>query len=177
MFKMMKTWFKYNIYFPLRNLYWWFQHNFNPRHRYHMLDLRQPKWDLNYRHGWIDSDTKMVYALFNILNRFVERELPNFYIPTEEEIVARPEYERECLKTQRKAGLEIIAIHNWWTAVRPVMQDQQKRALNEWHTAHKAKAPNEQELFKRIDELDEKYNTTLEDYMIRLIKVRGSMWT
>ena len=168
----LQEWFNLNIVRKVKDIYWWFQHNFNPRHRYHMLDLRQPKSNLNYRYGWIDADTKMVYALFNILNQFVEHEFENFFVPTEEEVASEPH-----LKEQREAGLEILAIHKWWNITAPIMRAEENKALDVWYTAHKEKLSNGKVLFKRIFELEEEYKKSLEEYMIRLIKVRGWMWT
>ena len=52
----LQEWFNLNIVRKVKDIYWWFQHNFNPRHRYHMLDLRQPKSNLNYRYFEIVED-------------------------------------------------------------------------------------------------------------------------
>lgn len=44
---------------------------FHPKYRYHVLSLAQP---LGYDRGWIDADTQILYANFNILVNFVEAE-------------------------------------------------------------------------------------------------------
>src|SRR5579863_10256158 len=72
---------------------YWIKCHLLPKHRYHLLDLRQPKSKHEgrpYRYGWIDSDTQMLYALFNILNNFVKHEMPHWYCPSEEEVASAP---------------------------------------------------------------------------------------
>lgn len=61
--------FKWN---SLKNLKYEFLYLFHPKHRYHVLSLSQP---LGYDRGWIDADTQILYANFNILVSFVEDEL------------------------------------------------------------------------------------------------------
>ena len=71
-------------------IYWLKCHLFT-KHKYHLIDIREPKGDpRSYRYGWIDSDHKMVLALFTILNDHVEGELDNRYCPTEEEVQIDP---------------------------------------------------------------------------------------
>jgi len=164
---------------PLVDAHYWFVSHFVPSRRYHMLDLRQPK--PGYRHGWIDSDGQMEYALFNILNNYVEYEMPHKYFPTEEDVANEPEEygAREVLQHQRNNCLEVQTIHHYWNIERPAEEKQKNELLDKWIEVRHANGECEEAgvLRTKMNALDETSEAKLEEMMIRLIKVRRSMWT
>lgn len=158
--------------------YWLVSHTIR---RYHILDLRQPSSDISdadyYRYGWIDTDRRMEFALFNLLTQFMEVEWDNKYFPTEEVIQSTPEDQREVLRQQRDDMVEIKAIYDWWIKDRKLEKAREAQLLNEWHDAHINRLPQATQLHKELDALEAFNYHKLEEMMIRLIKVRGRLWT
>ncbi len=153
---------------------YWLKCHLHPKYRYHILDLRQPKvkGEYAYRYGWIDSDHQMVYALFNILNNFVEHEMSSWYCPSEEEIAEEP-----SLLSQRHKYMEVKAIHYWWNIERYRQDEAQAELVSKWHDAHRIGDSSEHQLWKDL-EIIKKANQDKEEEMIaRLLKVRGALWT
>ena len=155
---------------------YWFKCHFMKSYRYHFLDLRQPPNKEfgfpAYKYGWIDSDTKMVYALFNILNTFVREEMPHQFCPSEEDVADEPH-----LQHQRHAWLETKAIHYWWNIERLRQQKTHDELLNKWSDAHKVNAPETQQLWDDLKKIEQTLKDKEEEMIIRLIKIRGSLWT
>jgi hypothetical protein len=141
--------------------------------KYHMLDLRQPKKDpLSYRFGWIDSDTQIVYALFCILNNFVAEELPHAFIPSEEDVAKEPH-----LLSQRNNYLEVKAIHYWWNVQRLREAEAEQKLLHEWSDSRKTNGPATQQLWADLNKMENANKDKLDEMLIRLVKVRGCLWT
>jgi hypothetical protein len=170
----MVPWIKAKVRQCIKDPWYWLKCHIVPKHRYHMLDLRQPKvkGEYAYRYGWMDSDTQIVYALFNILNNFVKHEMPSWYCPSEEEIVDEP-----SLQDQRNKYLEVKSIHYWWNVERKRRDKNESELASKWHAAHKIGDSSEHQLWKELDDI-KKANKDKEDEMIaRLLKVRGALWT
>jgi hypothetical protein len=144
------------------------------RHRYHMLDLRQPKQsEYSYRYGWLDSDHKMVYALFNILNTFVDKEMPHWHCPSDEEV----EEGDGSLLDQRHKYLEVKAIHYWWNVDRKRQDGLHAVLLRKWNEARKNQDPAEHQYWTELKAREEINKDKKEEMIIRLIKIRGVLWT
>jgi hypothetical protein len=170
---------KYKIWFPLsrplKNTLYWLKCHLVPKHRYHMLDLRQR----DYTHGWIDIDTRILYANFNLLNEFVKHEIDNFYCPTEEECNSD-----ECWalsnKKQRAAFFEIMNLHYWWNTRRALDQKKCADARSAWHQRkYKQKIFDEEtdRLWQEHLRQDQAFEDLETEMLIRLIKIRNSLWT
>lgn len=139
-----------------------------PSRRFHMLDLRQPKTELNpnpYRYGWLDTDARMEYALFNLLVEYVEKELPGYGFLTEEFVKENP----EC-KNQYDQQQEFMEIYNYWKFENPKLDHEYELALCAWSRDNK-------ELSKKLDEMEEYSSKKLNEMLHRLIDVRHSLWT
>lgn len=149
--------------------WYWLVSHVVPSRRYHMLDLRQPK---GYRYGWLDSDSQMTYALFNILNNFVEHEMGDWYCPSEEEIEANP-----GLLRQRNHWLETKAIHHWWNVERLRQQEKHDKLLHDWSEARKANSHNVQQLWDDLKKAEKALEDKEEEMLLRLVKIRRSLWT
>lgn len=171
-------WIHHHFIIPLKDAKYWFKCHFIPSHRYHILDLRQPikKGELEnidaYRWGWIDSDTQMLYAMFNIFNNFVEHEFKNHYCPSEEEIQAEP----HLLQT-RNLHLEIKAIHYWWNVERARMQKAQEKLLHDWSEARRNDTPTVHQLWDELHKGEQAFDDKTNEMIIRLMKIRRSLWT
>lgn len=154
--------------------WYWLKCHAMKKHRYHMLDLRQPKikGEHSYRYGWCDSDTQILFALFNILNNFVEHEMSDWFCPSDEEIAVEP-----ALMDQRNKYLEVKAIHYWWNIDRKRRDEKHSELLSQWHAAKQANDPKESQLWQELKK-DEESNKDKEDEMMaRLLKIRRSLWT
>lgn len=167
-------WYRVNIKGPIKDKLYWVKCHVMPSHRYHFLDLRQPKNadGIGYKYGWIDSDTQMVYALFNILNNFVKHELPNFYCPSEEDVQADPN-----LLYQRTVFLEAKAIHYWWNVERLRQNKNYNELLHNWSEARKANTANAQQLWIDLHKAEEAMDAKEDEMIARLLKIRRSLWT
>jgi len=137
-----------------------------------MLDLRQPKVTGEYRYGWLDSDHQILFALFNILNNFVKHEMPNSYCPSEEEVS-----HDASLLNQRNKYLEIKAIHYWWNVDRRRQEKRKDHLLSDWHTARKYCRAEEHQLWENLRKAEADLEDKEEEMIMRLIKIRHSLWT
>lgn len=172
---------RYKIWLPMTRPFetarYWLVSHLVPKRRYHMLDLRQPGPE-GYKYGWCDVPEKMLYAMFNMLNQFVEGELINYYCPSEKEIAeASSEDEAFILQRQRDYVFEVKSIHRWWNIERPQMLSLHQKTLNEWYSSRKTdtnKAEKRWELMKRQDL---EFENKTDEMIARLMKVRRSMWT
>lgn len=86
-------------------VYWLRTHTYN---RYHFLDLRNPF----YKWGWVDCDSQILYACFNILKSYVEEEDPFETI------------DWEWNEEKQEQAAEIKALYLWWTVERKQEHDQ-----------------------------------------------------
>ena len=161
---------------PITEATYWLKCHTLKSYRYHILDLRQPSKDFcqidHYRYGWIDTDSRMLYALFNLLNQFVKHEIKNLYLPTEEEIEKEP-----SLQDQKNLVLEIQQIHYWWNFERKQDHKEASDMLHVWYEAKKSKAGNEEDLYKKYRENEERLENKTDEMIARLMKVRRSLWS
>ena len=154
--------------------WYWLKCHVIPSYRFHKLDLRQPKvkGEYSYQYGWLDSDSQILYALFNILNNFVKHEMPSWYCPSEEDVA-----EDASLLNQRNKYLEVKSIHYWWNVERKRRDKHHSDLLTKWHDARQKNDPAEHQYWTELKDV-EKDNKDKEDEMLaRLLKVRGSLWT
>ena len=167
-------WFRVLLERRIKDAIYFIKCHLLPSHRYHKLDLRQPKkkGEYSYRWGWLDSDSKILYALFNILNTFVKDELPNMYCPSEEDVQANP-----YLLEQRNNYLEIKAIHYWWNIERPRTLRQHDELLSAWAAAKRTHDPEEHKLWDELQKVEEAAATKEDEMIGRLIKIRRFLWT
>ena len=100
------------------------------------------------------------------------------------------EGELECLQNQMKWEKEVLDLYIWWTVTRPSrLNDMDVSGLSLWYDEYPLdgniwKCFNNREgqemwriLNKRNDEVEKKHNEEDAEMMIRLVKVRGHLWT
>lgn len=174
---------RYNIWFPIQRpfvkVHYWLVSHLIPSRRYHMLDLRQPcvkgsKQEC-YSYGWCDVPEKMLYAMFNLLGEYLNKEEPQepSQWMTHEQIEADEDFKRQ------QANLdEANNIYYWWTVTRHTEVATCNKLLEDWAEAHKNKETNRAELLRTMLEAQEKFNEDKIDEMVaRLMKIRRSLWT
>lgn len=165
----------YPVYRPIQDAKYWVVSHIVPKRRYHMLDLRQPKNEDDidqYRYGWLDVSERMLYAIFNLLDQFVKYEMKNYYCPTEEDIL-----KEDNLQAQKDIYFEILEIHKWWTVDRKDAHKQCNELRNKWHSLLKQNDPQTQIIWDKMREMDDELERKTDEMIIRLIKIRRSLWT
>ncbi len=173
---------RYKLWFPVKkpisNIYWWAQYHLNPQYQYHILKLSQSnknKLDCDYyKYGWCDADRRMLFALFNILNEFVEKEMPEgYYVPSEDEALNDP-----GMKVQRDYALEIKNIYIWWNIDRKNEYRSINQLQSKWWAAKKSKDRAKAEnLWKDLQSAKDSFDNKEDEMISRLMKVRRSLWT
>lgn len=185
------TWEDYDEYvakhFPVRNAIrnffrWLGQKKYNAEMRWyeftsryfkkqHLLDIRQGynSYDL-YQYGYCDPCEKILYASFNILKDFVEKEEP-----------LRPEaYSSDNGLNQRwkEVSIEIYDLYDYWM-VRRAAQDKEIYKLA--RVRDNFRSPEDEEEYQQAvkvwREAREAFEKEEQANLERLIKVREFMWT
>jgi hypothetical protein len=172
---------RYNVWLPVarpvENARYWIVSHLIPSRRYHMLDLRQAciKGSQDcYRYGWADVPEKMLYAMFNLLGEYLDKEKPADLALhyTHEQIEADPHF-----KAQQEAFKEAQAIYYWWTEGRHEEAALCNKLIDNWITAKKNKAENREQL-RELYYAQEKINEDkVEEMITRLMKIRRTLWT
>lgn len=172
----------YNIWLsikrPIADAYYWFVSHVIPSRRYHMLDLRQScskgKDQECYRYGWCDVPEKMLYAMFNLLGEYLNKEKPmepaHYY--------TREQIENDVhLKAQQEALDEANDIYYWWSVTRHEENALCDKLRDDYHKARKNKADNIAYL-RTLYLTQERMNEVKVDEMAaRLLKIRRTLWT
>jgi hypothetical protein len=139
-------------------------------HKYYLIDTGL------HRDQWIDTDTKMLYAMMKLLVDYIEGEKPFEHVDWEDDAF------------HKNAKEEMIQIYNWWKNYDTRMKEIQI-ALDNWYVSsggnHKEfldfcnseSSPETERLFDLHTKLEEALLKEEEDMMIRLVKIRGFLWT
>jgi hypothetical protein len=150
-----------------------------------MLDLRQPKTaddsDL-YRYGWLDTDHRILYANFNLLVEFVQKEMKQLYYPSEEEIAKESNPEcAEILQQQRDNYIAIAKLYSYWTVERPILHKAKEMASTDWYRAHTAAKGEKTEevecLWQELQAAQERCDKTETQALHDLIDLRHYLWS
>lgn len=157
-------------------LYWLKCHTLPKYRAYSRIDIRRPGPGIDYSYGWIDRSEALLYAAFVCLRDFVENEHPEDPAAswTLEEIEAD-----DLLKGQKERYDEVMALYNWWMKGR-LDEDAEEDRL---HAAFREvrDRPRTDEAFQETSEAWTKYRLWRQEredeMLLRLVKVRGSLWT
>lgn len=146
--------------------------------RYHLLDLRDRGEGHGYRGGWMDRDHLMLIACFTLLRDFVEKESPDIGLGGEEADSESGylQEDREAVAQQIADGREVRELYEWWVEGRSEERDEVDALLADadgLDVAELADHPNFTEWSRRSDELETRDDAQL----LRLVKVRGRLWT
>jgi hypothetical protein len=132
--------------------------------RYHIINISGQD---GYKWGWIDRDHAMYLACFKLLTEFVELEDPTVGLRTEVDYRGDLdekewlEFHRPSIIPQLEREVEVRALYNWWKAARK----------QEWDACYALKRGTE--MYDEMNRLEEKD----EEMLMRLMKVRRSLWT
>lgn len=166
-------WIKFKFRIFVQDPIYWLKCHLITKHKYHLIDIRGPKNDPeSYRYGWIDADKKLVLSAFTILNDFVEDEMQHSYCPSEEEVE-----ENISLLNQRNSYLEIKAIYYWWNIERKRQEVIHDELLAKWSHARQTNDPMEHQIWVDLQKHEDVIAEKTDEIIIRLFKVRHSMWT
>ena len=153
-------WYKFKSWKPI---YWLRCHLWD---RYHIIDISGQD---GYRWGWIDRDHAMYLACFKILTEFVEQEDPQVGLRSEADYRGDlsendwQQYYRSSVLKQIEIEKEVRALYDWWKTGRALAHaragDIRKRNFDDWCAE-----------MTRLDDQDE-------EMLLRLMKVRRSLWT
>lgn len=152
------NWFNKNIKSYFKKKYKYLLYNFHPKYKYHLLDLRQPINSIDsYRYGWLEFDTKILYACFNVLVGFVESSSTTF------------------VSMDAACNEEINRLYRYWKVDRPALQQKYNEVLNSWS---KLKKPSQESqiFFNQMSQIENQIHYLDEQNLIALIKARSFMW-
>ena len=157
-------------------LYWLRTHTYN---RYHMLDMRSKV--NGYTWGWYDRSTLILFANMALLRDFIEQE---------KAFDCHVDWDSD--EGHKNARLEMLTIYDWWMKGRPAEHKKGDDLLEAAYpgpmvfepipgsTMLRLKNDETPELRKLRDQcivMEEALEKKDEEMLIRLIKVRGYMWT
>lgn len=153
-------------------------YNFHPKHRHHVLDLRQPYKEYSY--GWLDGEKKILYSVFNILVAFIEKEhngAENYleFIKLQESFLG-PEH--EAIKEYNNLYYSYL----WWKYSRPNKVAKQTKTLNQWADLWEIDQKTTEE-FAQLDKLDsslrsleKELETEENNFLLKVVNARKSIW-
>jgi hypothetical protein len=139
--------------------------------KYYLIDTKLP------RDSWLDSDSKILYGMMNILVDYVEKEDALNFINW------------DATEDHKKVKEEIVAIKSWWENYEN-RQKEIEQALDDWYEEriggenddpikciNKTPTKKEINLHEHLNSLEKKLNEEEEEMLIRLIKIRNYLWT
>lgn len=166
--------------------------------RPYCLDTGLSRWD------WHEFDERIIHGLFNELKNFVEVELASMFLATDrgefkmrngrcpEAGVANLEWqmglkygENDFIKKddprwgkptpQAVSARKILELYRWWLARpdRPEPMD-----ASGWSESHDSGDESKRSgAFERMQEIEDEYEREDEKMLVRLVKLRKSLWT
>jgi len=167
--------------------------------RPYCLDTGLLKWD------WHELDERIIHALFNELKNYVEVELASMFIATDKggfrmrggrcpeagvanlewqcslkygdsEFVKKGDPKRGRPTPQAVSAKRILELYRWWTEVRPARPDPMD--ASGWSEVHDSKDEKRRgKASDALQKIEEEYDREDEKMLVRLIKVRKSLWT
>ena len=138
--------------------------------RHHLIRTKLPKGQ------WYDTDTRLLYGMMNLLIEYLEKEKPFEIVNWDSD------------EDHKKARDEMIAIRDWWLNYDNRKKEIEK-ALDEWHSKkfvsgdhwirdiNAEDTPEVKVLFDKLHALEAKLLEEEEEMLIRLVKIRGYLWT
>ena len=152
--------------------HWWYFIRCNTINKYHLLDLRQPKWGYQeYQWGYSDIVQRMIYANFNLLVEYIEEEYDG--VESVEKFIAELKGSADVPKGQTEGLEKAVELYKWWKYVLPEMQRNYDVLVNE---AVNRKYPDREKLDQSW-EMEENIENTIDAKLKELIDIRRGMWT
>lgn len=172
----LESWHEWPLSHVSRAAYWLRTHTYD---RYHMLDIRNKR--NGYAWGWIDRSEGILFANMAVLSEFVERERGLDGI-----------VDWDSDESHAAAKKELLEIYRWWTHDRKIEHDRYDALFSRAYARPLEFEPigngmsrfkkdtltkEEKELRYQCSLMEEALEAKDEEMMIRLIKIRGCMWT
>lgn len=151
----------------IKDVYWFFQHRLNPRHRYNTIYT-------SLKPGYYDPETQILYGCMDTFKNFMET------------CADKIDWEGSG-ESHAKAYKEMEEIYDWWVNRRPKREDflpELPTLPEEWGILPMLNSKYENhplmKEWKRIAEIHREKEVEFEkeddDMLIRLIKIRGYIW-
>lgn len=160
-----------NVYKPVYNVYWFIV--YNTFKKYHFLDLRQVETNTidSYKYGYRDPSSKMVYAMFNILDEYIK----NTIFLTEDDV---KNDKLNNLKYQYEHEQEAKYLHEWWHIYRKKDLQKFNDLQDKWYNLRKThySSKKEKQLFANLNKMEIDLEQELDEHLIRLVKIRKGLW-
>lgn len=173
--EILPCWFSKYIYgnfAPIPRFWYWLRcHTFT---KYHILDLRQPKNSVDeYRYGYTDIDHRILYACFNLLKIYVEKQKPYDLRKDYTDVEIEKDF---GMNNQQKVYDEVMLIYNYWTIDR---QNSRKELDEEFERIYKLKNIDRikyNELYSQYRIKEKSFDDKEDEILIRLMKIRRNLW-
>ena len=184
---MIKHFYFNNVQKYIDNFKHWFKFKFVKR--YHIIDIRQPlselhknkKTDLDYyEYGYLDVDDRMLYACMNLLKQhFQDNNLYNGTDRSIQETNKTKENMNGCFREYFSNLDEARAILYWWEVERKrnfFVFDKKWKKYNELSAIPQAPESKMNKIYKEIVDLQKMMDDQEDEMMIRLMKIRRTLW-
>ena len=173
----------WNVHISMNIEHAWYWLRTHTVHRYHKLDLRQPYTgtDDDYTWGWLDEDRQLVFACFNVLVSYVDSVNSQEHIYGTDNIndlresMIKDGVENPDDMPQLKCLMEAKELYQYWTVKRKVDLNKRRDLLLDW-SRNKDKDGN-QKRWNALRKAEDDFDKEEEEMLIRLIKIRRSLWT
>jgi hypothetical protein len=144
----------------------------------HLLDLRQPKGspeEYSYRWGYSDISQRLIYANFNLLCIYIEKELGGIKEAKKwlKKLEGYQEKDEPVPEFQIKTIREAIALYEWWTIERSKRLAALRTLSDEWHA--KRNTPEGSGLLDRTFKAEEAFENEINEKLKSIIDIRQGM--
>lgn len=146
-------------YTKLTNLVWWFKHRLIPKHKYHLIDT-------GLSPEYYDIDIRMLHGCFSLLLKYVEEELPHAST-----VNKKNKSKREVALDALQQYIELSKEEDYDDHVKHY---EEIRDLYLWWTDEYLKRDDNKIL--PYDEANKQSDQDTE-MLVRLVKIRGFLWT
>jgi|ERR1700691_481442 len=171
----------------IRSVSYWFR--YRTTQRYHIIKLH------GLSPGWYDTDTRILYSCFNLLNDFVEIELSHMFTYTRDQIKWRKKsskklglkYLQEIIDSPESRAIDIHSaneqkeLYLWWENRRDRLdpwnsieiwgKDKNINFLQNIESANKYRINSE-----KAEKLEKFYKDEDNAQLLRLIKIKDELW-
>jgi hypothetical protein len=169
-FRLIEKWVLWPIQRGLRDFKWYLLHRLAPKHRYHLVNT-------GLEPGYYEIDTRMLYANFQLLVAFVEREMG---LTDWSDNAESKNYKKQIMK-----------LYHWWTKERfvdekrenallrklPKVKFVKKSAKDSFFTCVFDGSPEAKKAHRDYDTFKEKMDRKETENLVELIKIRHVLWS
>ena len=133
--------------------------------------------DLKKNSEWCDKDHVLLYACFQVLVDFLEKEKP--------QTIVDYKHDRE----QKRQWKELQALYRYWKVERPKLEREENKLLRIWSKKHKTKEEklpngwvkrvvlrNDKKAFSRLNKHKDGMDKLESEMLHRLIDIRKHLW-